>query len=157
MKVGVFVTSKTGNTLSVAENLKQRLLADGHSVSLEHVAAANANEMDMRRIRLVDPPSIVGYDLLVFAAPVNGFRPALAMQVFMKSLPSMQDRLAVGFVTQAFPFQWMGGVQALAVLEKLIAERGGKLSAQGVVNWSSRKRSQQIASLIETIAALLAT
>lgn len=37
MKVGIVVYSQTGNTLSVATKLKEKLAAAGHSVALEQV------------------------------------------------------------------------------------------------------------------------
>jgi len=71
MNIGIFVNSKTGNTLSVAEKLREKLLALGHTVALEKVVASNDGEMDINKIVISNPPSTQGYDLLVFAAPVN--------------------------------------------------------------------------------------
>jgi len=36
MNIGIIVFSKTGNTLSVAEELRDRLLEMGHKVALEN-------------------------------------------------------------------------------------------------------------------------
>jgi len=155
MNIGIFVNSKTGNTLSVAEKLQDRLAAMGHKVALEKVVAGNDGEMDPGKIVLSTPPSTQGYDMLVFGAPVNGARLALGMQAYLQSLPSLEGKLLAGFVTEAFPFPWMGGNQAIRGMEKLVQAKGGKLSAAGVVNWMfAGKRNALIAETIEKIAAI---
>ena len=155
MNIGIFVNSKTGNTLSVAEKLRERLLALGHTVALERVVASNDGEMDINKIVISNPPSTQGYDLLVFAAPVNGFRLAFAMQAYLRGLPSLEGKRLAGFVTEAFPVPWMGGNQSLNGMEKLVNAKGGTLSATGVVNWRSpEKREVLIAKTIENIVAI---
>ena len=155
MNIGIFVNSKTGNTLFVAKKLKDRLAAMGHKVALEKVVAGNDGEMDPGKIVLSNPPSIKGYDMLVFAAPVNGARLAFGMQAYLQSRPSLESKLLAGFVTEAFPFPWMGGNQAIRGMEKLVQAKGGTLSAAGVVNWMfTGKRKALIAETIEKIAAI---
>ena len=155
MNIGIFVNSKTGNTLSVAEKLRDRLAAMGHKVALEKVVATNDGERVIEKIEVANPPSTQGYDMLVFGAPVNGARLALGMQAYLQSLPSLEGKLLAGFVTEAFPFPWMGGNQAIRDMEKLVQAKGGTLSATGVVNWMfAGKRNALIAETIEKIAAI---
>ncbi len=154
MNIGIFVNSKTGNTLSVAETLRKRLLAEGHEVSLEKLFPTNESEMDPKKVRLKSQPLTDGYDLLIFAAPVNGFRPSITMQAFLLGLPELEGRQTACFVTQGFPFPWMGGNQALAIMRVLIERKGGKMGAAGVINWKSPgKRAKQISELVEMFAA----
>lgn len=155
MNIGIFVNSKTGNTLSVAEILQEKLTALGHNVALHKVVASNSAEMDIEKIVLVNPPSTESYDMLVFAAPVNGGRLPFAMQAFLQRLPSLDGKLLAGIVTEAFPFASMGGNQAVRSMEHLLDAKGGKLSATGVVNWMfPGKRKALIAETVEKIAAL---
>lgn len=155
MNIGVIVYSKTGNTLSVAEKLRDKLLTDGHHVALERVLATNDSEVDPGKITLSNQPLVTAYDMLVLAAPVNGFSLAPVMKVYLRGLPSLERKLLAGFVTEAFPFPWMGGNQALRGMENLVNAKGGSLSATGVVNWRSPdKRNTLIADTIEKIAAV---
>ncbi len=155
MNIGIFVNSKTGNTLFVAKKMQDRLAAMGHKVALEKVGAGNDGEMNVEKIMISNPPSTQGYDMLVFAAPVNGARLAFGMQAYLQSLPSLEGKLLAGFVTEAFPFPWMGGNQAIKGMEKLVQAKGGTLSAAGVVNWMlAGKRKALIAETIEKIAAI---
>ena len=155
MNIGIIVFSKTGNTLSVAEELRDRLLEMGHKVALEKLTASNNVEIDPSKIVLLNSPSTQGYDMLVFAAPVNGGRLPAVMQVYLQSLLSLEGKLLAGFVTEAFPFPWMGGNQAISGMEKLVNAKCGKLSATGVVNWMfPGKRKSLIAETVEKIAAI---
>ena len=155
MNIGIFVNSKTGNTLSVAEKLRDRLVAMGHTVALEKVSASNDGKMNVEKIVISNPLSTQGYDMLVFAAPVNGFSLAPVMQAYLKGLPSLAGKRLAGFVTEAFPFPWMGGNQAISGMEKLVNAKCGKLSATGVVNWMfPGKRKSLIAETVEKIAAI---
>ncbi len=104
MNIGIMVFSKTGNTLSVAEKLRETLLEKGHNAVLEQVKASNDLEMYPKKVVLSNSPSTQGYDMLVFAAPVNGFSLAAVMQAYLQGIPSLDGKLLAGFVTQAFPF-----------------------------------------------------
>ncbi len=88
MSIGIFVNSKTGNTLSVAEKLRDRLAAMGHKVVVKKVVASTDNQLDPGKIVLTNPPSTQGYGMLVFASPVNGTRLAPGMPACLQSLPS---------------------------------------------------------------------
>lgn len=48
--MGICLDSKTGNTLSVAQKLQQRLMETGHSVSLEQIKVAKDDEMIIEKI-----------------------------------------------------------------------------------------------------------
>lgn len=155
MNIGIMVFSKTGNTLSVAEKLRDTLFEKGHKVTLEQVTASNGVEMDPKKVVLSNSPSTQGYDMLVFAGPVYGFGLAAVMKTYLQGVPSLEGKLLAGFVTQAFPFPGMGGKQAISGMEKLVKAKGGTLSATGVVNWMfAGKRKALIAETVETIAAI---
>ena len=155
MNIGIIVFSNTGNTLSVAEKLHDTLLSKSHKVVLEKVTATNNVEMNPEKIMLTNSPSTQGYDLLVFSAPVYGGKLPAAMQVYLQGLPSLEGKLAAGFVTQAFPFPSWGGNQAIKGMEALVNAKGGKLSATSVVNWMfAGKRKALIAETIEKISAI---
>lgn len=155
MNVAIIIHSKTGHTLSVAEKLRSRLEAAGHSVVLEQVRAANDSEMKPGSVVLTNSPTITGFDMLVFGAPVYGGKLSAVMQAYLQQLPALEGKISAGFVTQLFPWAGLGGNQAIANMEELLRAKGGKLSASGVVNWMFRgKRNKQVAETIEKIAAI---
>ena len=155
MNIGIIVFSKTGNTLSVAEKLRDTLITKSHKVVLEKVTASNDSEMDPGKILLTNAPSTHGYDMLVFASPVYGGRLPAVMQTYLQRIPAMEGKLAAGFVTEAFPFPSWGGNQTIKGLEELVKAKGSKLSATSVVNWTfPGRRKALIAETVEKIAAI---
>lgn len=155
MNIGIIVFSKTGNTLSVAEKLRDKLIETGNNVALEQVTASNDLEMDPKMVALTNQPSVHCYEVLVFAAPVYGGRLPAVMQVYLQGIPPLDGKLVAGFLTQAFPFPWMGGNQALKGMANLVEAKGGKLSAAGVINWLfPGKRKALIAETVKKIAAI---
>ena len=153
MNIGIFVNSKTGNTLSVAEKLRERLLALGHTVALERVVASNDGEMDINKIVISNPPSTQGYDLLVFAAPVNGFRLAFAMQAYLR-LAFARRQTAGWFSSRRHSHSPGWAVTVPQRHGKLVNCQRRYISATGVVNWRSPRTRILIAKTIENIVAI---
>jgi len=73
MKVGIIVHSFTGNTLTVAEKVKETLEKAGHAVTLERVIVKDENPNAPTPVTLEAAPEAAGYDLALFAAPVRAF------------------------------------------------------------------------------------
>ena len=50
MKIQIIIHSTTGNTLSVGDKIKDKLLKDKHKVSLDMIEASNDQEPDPSKI-----------------------------------------------------------------------------------------------------------
>jgi flavodoxin len=148
MKIGIIVYSNTGNTLGVANRMKEKLLAEGHAVTLERVIAANSNPSPTEQIKLTSIPDVSPYDVVIFGSPVQGLSLAPVMKTYMSQLPPLKGRKAGFFVTQQFPFPWMGGNHAIRQAQQICKGKGADLYAAGDVNWSSKKREDLIRSVI---------
>lgn len=109
MKIGIIVHSQTGNTLSVANKLREQFLAAGHTVSVERVTALNDRESNVNSIVLTCAPKLDGFDILVFGAPVRGYKLSPVIHAYLLQLPSLKGKVISGFVTQFFPTPTMGG------------------------------------------------
>ncbi|MEA4896916.1 MAG: flavodoxin family protein [Christensenellaceae bacterium] len=148
MNVGIIVHSHTGNTLSVAQNLKQTLSSAGHAVSIERVSALNDEEADVQKIKLNEIPDVGLYDVLLFGAPVRGFSLSPVMQAYLAGIQSLGGKKTACFVTQFFPFAWMGGQRALRQMCDICKNKGASLYGTGIVNWSRAKaREKQIEAM----------
>ena len=149
MNIGIIVHSHTGNTYSVAERLMESLVKDGHFVSIEKLTAVNDKEQDVRKVMLTYSPQIDDYDALVLGAPVRGFALSPVMAAYLSHVPSMQGKVVECFVTEFFPYPWMGGNQAIKQMEEICELKGAIVLETGIVNWFSKHRKEQISSLIE--------
>jgi flavodoxin len=152
MKVGIIVFSHTGNTLSVAEKLQERLATAGHSVKLERVTAVD-DSPQAKKVELKSAPDTGPYDMLVFATPVWAFSLPPVMKHYLEQIPTLEGKAVGCFVTQTFPFPWLGGNRTIRQMVSACKALGGDVVKTGIVNWS-RGREAKIAELLEAISTI---
>lgn len=155
MKIGIIVYSRTENTLSVAERLKESYLNAGHTVNFERIAAENEDPSSKSEIRLTYIPDTSAYDCVIFGAPVQGFALSPIMKAYLSQLMNLNGKKIACFVTQHFPKRWMGGRQAIGQMVRLISKNGGVVLETDIVNWSSKGRETQICALIDKFDAFI--
>lgn len=153
MKIGIMVHSDTGNTLSVAKRIEEKLLALDHSVTVEQVTAVQKESLPsgQAEVELKTAPDTSACDALIFACPVHAFSPSLVMKAYLSQLPPLQDKKVACFVTQQFPHPWMGGNRSIRQIKKICEDKGGSVSATGIVNWSHKEREKKISDVVENI------
>lgn len=149
MKIGIIVHSHTGNTYSVAQALKEKLLAAGHSVCLESVTAANEDQNEAEKVQLISRPCIDEYDALIFGAPVRGFSLSPVMTAYLSRLKSHPRKNIACFVIQFFPFPSMGGNRAMDQMKELCNSIGLRVCGTGIVNWSNINRRKKTSDIVE--------
>lgn len=155
MKIGIIVHSHTGNTLSVAQKLNEKLSAAGHSVSIQRVSATNDDESDMQKILLSEKPDISAYDVLLFGAPVRGFSLSPVMQAYLSGISSLNGKKAGCFITQGLPAPWMGGNRALKQMADICQSKGVTPYETGIVNWpNAEKREKRIQTVVEELCLI---
>jgi flavodoxin len=153
MNVAIPVHSRTGNTRSVAERLMQTLESRGHAVRIIDVRAIGSSGNDDAEMPSDGVTALSGYDGVIFGSPVHAFSLAPDMEAFMKALPPLNGKTVACFVTQAFPFPWMGGTRAVRQMAKLCRASGATVSATSVVNWGRTCREKLIRQAIEKITS----
>ncbi len=157
MKIGLIVYSYTGNTLAVAERIRDQLQAGGHIATLERVHAQNEDPQQNRpgqTSNLTEEPDPAPYDTLILAAPVNGFSLAKVMQDYLARRPGLSGKPVRLFVTHHFPLAWLGGSQTIRQFARLCEANGARVEATGVIDWSSKKRGQEIDDLVNRFGQL---
>lgn len=154
MKIGIIIHSHTGNTLSVAQKLKEELLTAGHSATLEQVTAINDEQTDVSKIQLNKIPDVGAYDMLIFGAPVRGASLSPVIAAYLLQGASLKEKKVSCFVTEFFPFAWMGGNQAIQQMKRICEAKGAKVYETGVVNWSSLQRKKKIADTVKKLSRL---
>ncbi|SEW18430.1 flavodoxin family protein [[Clostridium] fimetarium] len=152
MNIGIIVHSHTGNTLSVAEKIKEKFIAEGHLVTLEQVIAVNEDPGAAANVELKTIPDITGYDMIIFGAPVRAFSLSPVMLLYLNQLSSLQGKKISCFVTQQLPFTWLGGNRSIKQMKKAVIAKKGTVNETGVVNWSSKNREDLITDFINKLA-----
>ncbi|MGI6606725.1 MAG: flavodoxin family protein [Peptococcia bacterium] len=152
LKIGIIIHSHTGNTLSVAQKLKEKLLAEGHSVSLEQVIAVDDQQVNQAKVEFANKPELDAYDVLIFGAPVRAFSLSAIMAAYLTQAASMQGKKVGCFMTQQFPYPWLGGNRSIRQMKNLCEAKDAQVVATGVVNWSSKQRQEKISDTVQKLS-----
>lgn len=155
MKIGIIVHSQTGNTYSVAQKLKEKLLTAGHSVNIERITPVDDKEADAKKVRIETLPDVSTYDALVLGGPVRAAAISPVLAAYLTQLSSLDDKKIACFVTMFFPFAWMGGQRAIDQTKKICECKGAIVCGSGIVNWKSANREKMITRIVEEFSRLL--
>jgi flavodoxin len=154
MNIGIILYSETGNTYSVSQKLKEKLVKTGHSVNIERLKVIGKAKPGTKDIQFESLPDIEPYDALVFGSPVQAFSLSSAMTAYLSQIKSLQDKKAAFLVTQYFPFPWLGGNRAIGQMKKICETKGATVCGTAVVNWSKPTREKQIIEMVEKLSKL---
>lgn len=154
MNIGIVVYSWSGNTLSVAEKLKEKLSAGGHSVTLEQVSVVGERKQGAKEFQLETVPDVAPYDAVVFGSAVEAFSLSPVLTEYLKRIGSLEGKKVACLVTQFFPYAWMGGNRAIRQMRKLCESNGATVLGSGVVNWTKCRRDKTTARAIDRLSGL---
>jgi flavodoxin len=151
MNIGIVVFSQTGNTHSVALQLQEKLVEAGHAATVERVEISGELGSGAASFQLTTKPEVGAYDALVFGAPVMAFSLSPAMKSYLEQIPSLEGKQVACFVTKQLPFHWTGGNRAIRQMRRICESKGGTVCGSGVVIWSSARREEMIADVVEKL------
>ncbi|NLD26618.1 MAG: flavodoxin [Acholeplasmataceae bacterium] len=138
MKVGIIVHSQTGNTLDVAEKLKSVLMEKDMEVVLERIIEEDLKAAQQGKVVLKNIPDTKDYDVLIFGGPVWAFSPSFVMSKYLHELPDLKGKKIACFVTQSFPYPWLGGNRAAKIMANHCRNKGGEVYATGSVSYTKK-------------------
>ncbi len=154
MDIGMLVYSLSGNTLSVAERLKESLTTTGHAVTLERVETVGPATLENEEAALRTRPTVTPCDALVLATPVRGGRLPSPMARTLEQLPSLEGKDVAFLVTGFFPFAGWGREQVIAELTALCESQGATVLGAASVGWFSLTRGRQIKRAVDRLGNL---
>lgn len=152
MKIGIIVYSQTGNTLSIAEKLKEKLSAAGHEAAVERVEPAGDVHPGMKNPEYSNKPDVTPYEGVVFASPVQAFSLAVGMKGYLSQVASLEGKKTAFFVTKQLPFKWTGANQAIGFMKRTCQAKGAAVLGGETIFWGKPDRDEQVTSLLESIA-----
>jgi len=154
MNIGIILYSETGNTYSVSQKLKEKLVQAGHSVNMERLKVIGNVRPGAKDVKFEMLPDTDSYDALVFGSPVQAFSLSSAMTTYLSQIKSLKGKNAALLVTQFFPFPWLGGNRAIGQMKKICESKGANVYGTAVVNWSKPNREKQITEMVEKLSKL---
>ncbi len=154
MNIGIIFYSQTGNTYSVALELKEKLSTAGHSVNIERVIPAGDAQPGAKNLQFESRLEVDTYDALVFGAPVEAFSLSPVMKSYLTQVASLKGKKVACFVTKALPFYWTGGSRATAQMKKICESKDATVCGTGIVIWMGKRREKKIADVVEKLSRL---
>lgn len=150
MKIGIIIHSQTGHTLEVGQKILERLEKDGHQVKLMRISSEinSRSKAIPNTMRIDNEINISEFDSIIFGAWVEGFNLCPGMNQFINQFDKIDTPEIYCFLTQHFPYKWMGGNNAMNSFEKLLLFKSEKVVKLGIINWSNKKRNDQIENLL---------
>ena len=156
MNVKIVYYSYSGKTKGVAERLFQKLKQDNIDCEIVAIHADEENPK-LKPHHLMDSPDVSQSDVIILASPVRGFSVCPIMKMYLQQLPSLKDKKVIHFVTHHFPMAWLGGTQTNKSVKQLLESKFAKDVQTYVIDWSNKKREDQIKSMINTIVETVKT
>lgn len=144
MNIGIIIYSRTGNTLAVAEKVRDACVAQGHTAIIERATAEDEDPNSKLPVQLKAKPDPSRFDAVIFGAPVQAFSLSPIMKAYLAQMPQIAGKKVSCFVTQHFPKPWMGGKPAIKQMCQRCEAKGASVTETGIVNWTSKSRESQI-------------
>lgn len=147
MKIGIIVYSQTGNTYLVASKIYESLKKKGYKVDIEKIEALRNQKNNTFEFKKV--PDVKSYDVIIFGSPVEAFSLCPVMKKYLENIKSLKNKKVLCFVTEAFPYPWMGGTRAIKQMKTLCDQKDSTIYETGIANWNNKKREELINNIIE--------
>lgn len=159
MKIGFIIHSQSGNTLSVAHKLMDQLKIQGHDVVLTHIKDEDVNNSMQHPERLVTVVDEItsNVDVLFIGGWVQAFSLCRGLNHYINHQLSIQAKETHLFLTHHFPFEWMGGTNAMKQLVKPLMSKGLDIKTSKIFNWSRKNNQHQIELWIDSMMTQLKT
>jgi flavodoxin len=151
MKVGIILFSETGNTYSVAKKIKEHIKSK--DVTIEKIEVER-NSMNRQDFNITYKPRTEDYDLIIFGSFTEGFQLNPVMKSYLE-YQNLTSKKVMCFVTHHFPFDWLGGKSALKQMLAICEKKNAAILETGIINWSNKKRSQEIDDLVNKFTQLI--
>jgi flavodoxin len=150
MKTGIIVFSQTGNTLSVAEKMKEKFLKGGFETEIKQIMQTDVNNRDPKKIEIKNMPDLSAYDVIIFASPVQAFSLAAVFKAYLEKIDPLEGKVTLCYVTKGLTFKKTGGNKAIKIITDIVLSKGGDIKASGIICWNKEDiQSAQTAGVIE--------
>ncbi len=160
MKVAILICSHSGNTLKLGEMVSSLLMEAGHEVNL--TTLISEPPMDPKKavsagnMVITNLPDLSSADIVIVGGPVWAFRPCpLLLKTMMELGSQIKGKKVLCFVTQSFPFAWMGGTSSVNKLRELAGRGGAKVLPGVVLSGASKPKLDHYTASAARICALI--
>lgn len=131
MNIAIIYHSQTGQTAKVAKHLETKLTRDGHEVTVfdlkTDVPVKGGSIKQPMNFEIVNLPDITEFDALCVGGPVWAFGPSTVIYKALQLMPNFNGKKVLPFTTMGFPFEGMGGKNAVNHISKVLSGKAAKV------------------------------
>lgn len=131
MNICIIIHSKTGTTLKFGKLILESLKKNNHVVDLielkTDVPINSGSVRQTNKFSLLNIPDCTKYDAVLVGGPVWAFSASPVLIACLKELQGLKGKKVLSFVTMGFPFEFMGGSQAITLMNSTAAGLGAKV------------------------------
>jgi len=157
MKAAVVFYSETGNTKLLAEEIKKALEKRGVETLFSQVESnvpARDHMQTLEALEIKNLPSVADCDIVFAGGPVMGFRANGATMKCISEMKSLKGKKFVPFVTQYFPFSFMGGSNSVRMMSNEAKRMGAEVMPGIIINVAWHDYKKDMASKAEKSAEM---
>ena len=157
MNIGIIVHSQTGTTLEFGKIIEKALSESGNSVDVirveTNVPVNFGSVRQPKKFSIVNIPDCKKYDVLLVGGPVWAFSASPVIAALLQELQDISGKKLLPFVTMGFPFPFMGGKQAIALMSGIASGKGAEVLPGRIIPklfHDFKKHMEEAASEIQT-------
>jgi len=152
MKIGILIYSHSGNTLSVAEKIKEEIKKRNFNSTIERVTLVNDDPHSRQPAVLKRIPDINNYDKLIIGAPINAFSLCKPMKMYLQNHAKLKNKEINCFVTQHFKHSFLGGNRGIKQITSFCNNQNSTVKNTAFIHWSSNNRKEEIDTTVDLMA-----
>jgi flavodoxin len=154
MNIGIIVHSQSGHTAYVAKAIAEYFRVKGHDVDCKLILTSGMTKPGSKRFTICNTPDeddVNSYDVIIFGAPVWGFKPCRVITKYIGWLKNMDNKKMMSIVTMALPWKSFGGNQSILGMNNKLRETGGTVLPGEIFHYFFGINKQRLNAAIERI------
>jgi len=155
MKIGIVVFSKTDNTFSVAERLRDALVKRDLDAVIDRIIPVNDEPGPKDPVAFRHLPDVSAYDVIIFGSPVWAFSLSWVMKAYLAQMPTLSDKKVFCFVTKQMASKFTGGNKAIRQIKSAVAAKNATVDNGFIISWKSKNKEAEITNFIDQITKAL--
>lgn len=151
MKIAIVIHSQSGHTAAFAKIIASKFNENGHDADIKLLRSTKHVHPGIKEFELRNAPEINEYDVILFGGPVWAFTASPVIMKYITDQERLKGKKVASFVTMGFPFQWMGGNNAIKVMNNKLDCTGADVLQGEIVSYTFKANTAKMSEAAERL------
>ncbi|MDO5575604.1 MAG: hypothetical protein Q4F84_00880 [Fibrobacter sp.] len=151
MKIAIVIHSQSGHTAAFARVIASKFNENGHEADIKLLRPTKHVHPGIKEFELRNAPEINEYDAVLFGGPVWAFTASPVIIKYITELEKLKGKKVASFVTMGFPFPWLGGNNAIKVMNNKLDCTGADVIQGEIVSYTFRANTAKMTQAAERL------